>query len=329
MGTLHQKGRVLANCLTIVLDDRKTLSELCGVNDSNLRLIEDLIEEKVFSRGNELFIESDDVSKREMFKSLIDQLKDHTSMGHIPGPDLIRALFNAQLQGRDETAQLLQNLEITVPHSNVKIFPRTYQQALYMKQMEEKEIVFGIGPAGTGKTFLAVAYALDEILSKKRRKLVLTRPVVEAGERLGYLPGDLSQKISPYLRPLYDAMDSLIPIETINKLEENRIIEIAPLAYMRGRNLKDSFIILDEAQNTTKEQMKMFLTRMGENSKMVVTGDVTQIDLPQKNQSGLLHVMKILNEISGIYFSYFDAHDVVRHPIIKKIINAYEIYENE
>lgn len=319
----------MANCLTIVLNDRKTLSELCGANDANLRVIENLIEEKVFSRGNEIFIESDDTTKRELFRSIIDQLKVHTMMGHTPNPDLIHALYNSNRTGEEEKEKIMQDLTIRIPSSDVKIYPRSYHQALYVEKMGTLDIVFAIGPAGTGKTYLAIAHALKEILTKSKRKLILTRPVVEAGERLGYLPGDLAQKISPYLRPLYDAMDSLIPIETINKLEENRVIEIAPLAYMRGRSLKDSYIVLDEAQNTTKEQMKMFLTRMGENSKIVITGDITQIDLPRKQESGLLHAMKILEGIEGIHFSYFDGSDVVRHPLIKKIIYAYEINENK
>jgi phosphate starvation-inducible PhoH-like protein len=195
---------------------------------------------------------------------------------------------------------------------------------MYIKNLETTDIVFGIGPAGTGKTYIAIAHALMETLTRKKRKLILTRPVVEAGESLDYLPGDLAQKISPYLRPLYDAMDALIPVEIINRMEENRIVEIAPLAYMRGRSLQDSYIILDEAQNTTREQMKMFLTRIGEGSKAVITGDVTQIDLPKKSQSGLLHAMQLLNRIDELHFSYFDERDVVRNPLIKKIIQAYE-----
>jgi phosphate starvation-inducible PhoH-like protein len=319
----------LENCLTIVLDDRKTLSEVCGVNDSNLRIIESLIDEKVFSRGNELFIESQDNIKREIFTSIINQLKDHTSMGHIPGPDLIYAIYNSHSKESSEESRLIKDLQIVVPQSGQRVFPRSYHQAMYMQKMDQMEIIISIGPAGTGKTYLAVAHALQEILSKTKRKLILTRPVVEAGERLGYLPGDLSQKISPYLRPLYDAMDHFIAPEMINKLEENRVIEIAPLAYMRGRSLQDSYIILDEAQNTTKEQMKMFLTRMGENSKIVVTGDITQIDLPDKKQSGLLHAIRILKHIPDIYFAFFDARDVVRNPLVKKIIQAYETHENE
>ena len=197
-------------------------------------------------------------------------------------------------------------------------------QARYLTALDNHDIVLGIGPAGTGKTYLAVAHALRDVLTSKRRKLVLTRPVVEAGESLGYLPGDLAQKISPYLRPLYDAMESLVPYETLHRMEEQRVIEIAPLAYMRGRSLNDCYVILDEAQNTTREQMKMFLTRLGEGSQAVITGDVTQIDLPRKGQSGLLHAVDLLHDIPDIRFSYFTARDVVRNPLVQKIINAYE-----
>jgi phosphate starvation-inducible PhoH-like protein len=190
--------------------------------------------------------------------------------------------------------------------------------------MERRELVFAIGPAGTGKTYLAVAHALKEILGHRKKKLILTRPVVEAGESLGYLPGDFTQKISPYLRPLYDAMDSFVSMETLTRLEENRVIEIAPLAYMRGRNLRDCYIILDEAQNTSKEQMKMFLTRIGEGSTTVVTGDITQIDLPSKEECGLLHAARLLENVKEIAFTSFDSSDVVRSSLVKKIVHAYE-----
>jgi phosphate starvation-inducible PhoH-like protein len=181
-----------------------------------------------------------------------------------------------------------------------------------------------VGPAGTGKTYLAIACALSLVLSKKTRKLVLTRPVVEAGESLGFLPGDLAQKINPYLRPLYDAMEALIPSEVIRRMEDSRAIEIAPLAYMRGRSLNDAFIILDEAQNTTKEQMKMFLTRLGTGSRAVIAGDATQIDLPKRDASGLLHALSLLKNIDGVRFSFLNSTDVVRNPLIKKIIQAYD-----
>jgi phosphate starvation-inducible PhoH-like protein len=190
--------------------------------------------------------------------------------------------------------------------------------------MRACDIAFCVGPAGTGKTYLAVAEALRLVLSKNLRKLVLTRPVVEAGESLGFLPGDLAQKINPYLRPLYDAMESLIPYEIIRKMEENRVIEIAPLAYMRGRSLNDCAVILDEAQNTTKEQMKMFLTRIGTGARAVITGDVTQIDLPKRTESGLLHAVEILRGVENIHFAFLYTQDVVRNPLIKKIIQAYE-----
>jgi phosphate starvation-inducible PhoH-like protein len=213
---------------------------------------------------------------------------------------------------------------IQIPQGFRRVFPRGRNQAVYIQGMRTHDICFCVGPAGTGKTYLAIAEALRLVLSKKMRKLVLTRPVVEAGESLGFLPGDLTQKLNPYLRPLYDAMESLIPYEIIRRMEENRTIEIAPLAYMRGRSLNNSVIILDEAQNTTREQMKMFLTRIGEGSRAVITGDTTQIDLPRRFDSGLLHAVSILSKVEGLYFAYLHTADVVRNPLIKKIIQAYE-----
>jgi phosphate starvation-inducible PhoH-like protein len=213
---------------------------------------------------------------------------------------------------------------IQIPHGFHRVYPRSKNQAAYVQGMRSCEISFCVGPAGTGKTYLAIAEALRLVLSKKMRKLVLTRPVVEAGESLGFLPGDLAQKINPYLRPLYDAMESLIPFEIMHRMEETRAIEIAPLAYMRGRSLNDCVVILDEAQNTTKEQMKMFLTRIGGGARAVITGDVTQIDLPKRIESGLLHAVDVLKDVEGIHFAYLHTADVVRNPLIKKIIQAYD-----
>ncbi|WP_455381335.1 PhoH family protein [Salinispira pacifica] len=328
---------------SIVLEDRALLADVCGVNDSNLKLIEDLLGTRILSRGNEIYLENDTSENRRLLTSMLNELKLHVELGHSPGPDLIRSVYTSLSGQTQETdaperqaepesrrnADILRTSFISIPGGQTKVFPRSIGQAMYIEGMTAYEMSFGIGPAGTGKTFLAVAHALSEVLSRKKRKLVLTRPVVEAGESLGFLPGDLAQKLNPYLRPLYDAMESLIPTETIRRLEENGVIEIAPLAYMRGRSLRDCYIILDEGQNTTREQMKMFLTRMGEGSKAVITGDITQIDLPRKKESGLLHAAKVLADIAEIRFNYFTARDVVRNALVRKIVHAYEAEENE
>jgi phosphate starvation-inducible PhoH-like protein len=252
--------------------------------------------------------------------------------GLSPSPDLIIAIHadltpEGDSQGNrpacSDSGDFLDSC-LQIPGGFGKVFPRSKSQSLYLKGLAAYELAFAVGPAGTGKTYLAMAWALRELLAKSKRKLVLTRPVVEAGENLGFLPGDLEQKISPYLRPLYDAMESLVPFETVRRLEESRAIEIAPLAYMRGRNLSNCVVILDEAQNTTKEQMKMFLTRLGENTKAIVTGDVTQIDLPRKGESGLVHALQLLSRVEEVFVSRLDARDVVRSALVRRIIEAYE-----
>ncbi len=316
----------MSKTLTIALEDEQLLREICGVNDVNTTAIQDSLGEQVYTRGNELILDSGNEQKQDIFKALVDQLVEHYKEGHKPDPQLVETLHRALVE-KTEGIQLLKDSHISIPRS-LKIFPKNNNQADYIQGMFTSDVVFGIGPAGTGKTYLAIAHALKEILERKKKKLVLTRPVVEAGESLGFLPGDLMQKISPYLRPLYDAMDSLIPYAAINKLEENRVIEVAPLAYMRGRSLKNCYIILDEAQNTTKEQMKMFLTRLGEGSKAIITGDITQIDLPGRNVSGLVHAAEILTSIEGIHFTYFTSRDVVRNPLVRKIVDAYEREKN-
>jgi phosphate starvation-inducible PhoH-like protein len=319
----------LTDLFTVVIEEQQILHNLCGANDANLKTLEALFEYPVYCRGNELLLKATSKSTQTLFRKVIDQLMDHTRDGQIPGPDLIKAVFRSVKKGENSDNQLLKDYPLHIAHKNQKVFPRSINQALYIKTMEERDITFAIGPAGTGKTYLAVAYAMNQILSKKAAKLVLTRPVVEAGESLGFLPGDFTQKISPYLRPLYDALDVFVSVEMITRMEEHRVIEIAPLAYMRGRNLANSIILLDEAQNTTVTQMKMFLTRLGEGSKAIITGDITQIDLPGKHTSGLLHVVKILQEIDGIDFIFFNTADVVRNPLVKKIIEAYEHQEED
>jgi phosphate starvation-inducible PhoH-like protein len=319
----------MENPLTVVVRDETILPELCGANDSNLRVIEELLGVPVYSRGNEILLDTADDSIKRTFTQLLQQLEDHVRLGQLPGPDLIRSLHTSLASGDGEKVEILKRNLVVIPNGLRKVYPRTHNQALYLESIERDEIVFGVGPAGTGKTYLAVAQALKQVLGQSRRKLLITRPVVEAGESLGYLPGDLTQKIHPYLRPLYDAIESLIPMEVFRRLEENGVIEIAPLAYMRGRTLSGAFIILDEAQNTTREQMKMFLTRIGENSRTVITGDITQIDLPRKSDSGLLSVIPILSPIREIRFTFFEERDVVRNPLVRKIVHAYETAHEE
>lgn len=320
-------GGSVSEEITIVLEDQDTLNKVCGIHHGNLRVIEEHFGSPVFCRGNELTLKTPDRDQQELFTSLIDLLRGTINDGQLPDNDLVTSLLGSLEGGGTEDVRYLTDISIQIPRGS-RIFPRSVRQAAYIESMNSHDVIFSIGPAGTGKTFLAVAFALQEVLQKSKKKLILTRPVVEAGESLGFLPGDLGQKIQPYLRPLYDAMDALIPVEMINRLEESRIIEIAPLAYMRGRSLKNSLIILDEAQNTTKEQMKMFLTRIGEGSKAVITGDITQVDLPSRITSGLIHARRVLESLEDIPFTFLDARDVVRHPIVKKIVQAYEKEES-
>jgi phosphate starvation-inducible PhoH-like protein len=313
--------------LAVALKNPESIQELFGANDDNLAVFEELLGIRIYLQGNQIYIDAANASSRSQLEELLAQLQEHLRLGNAPNPDLIRAVHSSLATGRTESVDILKDTMVVVPNGLGKTFARSHNQALYLQTIEQHDLVFGIGPAGTGKTYLAVALALKAVLGRSRRKLILTRPVVEAGENLGFLPGDLEQKISPYLRPLYDAMESLVPVETIRRMEENRTLEIAPLAYMRGRTLSDCFIILDEAQNTTKEQMKMFLTRIGEGSKAVVTGDITQIDLPRRQNSGLLNVIQVLEGIREIAFVFLGEEDVVRHPLVRKIVRAYQDHE--
>jgi phosphate starvation-inducible PhoH-like protein len=238
---------------------------------------------------------------------------------------LLQSIFNVPVEGAASTGASHGSVNaIVIPGGLKRVYPKTPNQAALVRALNRRELVFCTGPAGTGKTYLAIAYALQLVVSRKKDALVLTRPVVEAGESLGFLPGDLEQKINPYLRPLYDAIAALLGREMLRKLTDSGLIEIAPLAYMRGRTLHNSVILLDEAQNTTCEQMKMFLTRVGEGSKVIVTGDITQIDLPKRTQSGLIQAISVLRNIEEIEMIQMDASDVVRSPLVKKIVQAYE-----
>ena len=308
---------------TIVVPDNDLLTCMCGTNDSNLRLIEDSLGVTVFTKGNELSIETEDEQLKQKFQFVVDRIIDEIRLGGKNSEDVVVSVLNTRKKiNADE-------ISILVPGSIKKIYPRTQHQAEYINLLQTKDMVFCTGSAGSGKTFLAVAEALRLVLSHKKNKIIITRPVVEAGESLGFLPGDLEQKIDPYLRPIRDAMESIVTPETVKKLTEAGIIEVAPLAYMRGRTLNNAVIILDEAQNTTNSQMKMFLTRMGENSKVFVTGDPTQIDLPRKTSSGLMHSISILYRIEDIGFMELTAEDVVRNRLVKQIVRAYEHEEQQ
>ena len=310
---------------TIVLADGDLLSRVCGTNDSNLKLIEQHIGVPVFTRGNEISISEEDPRVQQEFKFIIDRIVDEISDSGDSSSDLIHSILNTGfVHGVADTDFAASRYAISIPGAVRKIYPKTQGQAELVKAFRKNDLVFAEGPAGSGKTFLAVAEALLLVLSKKVNFIVLTRPIVEAGESLGFLPGDLESKINPYLRPLYDSMNACLPREIVHKLTENGIIEVAPLAYMRGRTLNNCAVILDEAQNTTTEQMKMFLTRMGENAKVFITGDTTQIDLPKRFTSGLVHALRILEGIPEISMVHLTESDVVRSSLVKKIVQAYK-----
>ena len=311
---------------TIVLPDTDLVTRVCGTNDSNLKLIETHLGVPVFTRGNELSLDNDDPQIRQQFQFIIDRIVDEITESGESSPDMVQAILNG---GRQNTSFNAAENAIAIPGAVRKVYPKTKNQASLIQAFRRCDLVFATGPAGSGKTFLAVAEALRLVLSHRVNTIILTRPVVEAGESLGFLPGDLQDKINPYLRPLYDAMNAVLPREVVHKLTEHGIIEIAPLAYMRGRTLTNCAVILDEAQNTTTEQMKMFLTRMGEGSKVFVTGDVTQIDLPKKKASGLVHALRVLAPIDEIGRIQLTDGDVVRSSLVRKIVQAYEHEQDE
>jgi phosphate starvation-inducible protein PhoH and related proteins len=295
---------------------------LFGTHDENLRFLEGALKVRLRNDGNALVAEGESAGE-EIAAQVFEQLGGLMREGYNVGAGDVR--LAAQLLSQDPSVRLRDYLMRSVVRGTKKtVVPRSLNQRSYLEQIEAHDMVFGIGPAGTGKTYLAVAQAVHGLLSKTVARIVLARPAVEAGEKLGFLPGDLQQKIDPYLRPLYDALYDLLDYEHVEKLIERNQIEVAPIAFMRGRTLNDAFVIIDEAQNTTPEQMKMVLTRIGFGSRVVVTGDITQIDLPAGRQSGLVDAMKVLAGIPGISFVYFDQRDVVRHKLVQAVIRAYE-----
>ncbi len=294
-------------------------TELAGTHDSVLRALDGHLSCAVFLRGNVLTLEGEDDAV-EAGATVVRELSDLIAQGHEIAPGTIDAVTNA-LDQHESPANVLE--DVVWRHRSTKVAPKTVNQKRYVDSIRRNTITFGVGPAGTGKTFLAVALAAAALSRREVNRIILTRPAVEAGERLGFLPGDLMAKVDPYLRPLFDALHDMIDPERVSQHFQRGVIEVAPLAFMRGRTLNDSFIILDEAQNTSPEQMKMFLTRLGFNSKVVVTGDVTQIDLPPAQDSGLVVVSEILESVEGIEFVRFGEEDVVRHKLVQRIVAAY------
>ena len=308
--------------LSFELFNNQLLKVVVGVNDENMRLVEKMLNVEILSFGNQITIKgaANDV---ENAKTAINILYEKASKGHVVGEQEVKA--EVRICGGVESADEKQSLsEIVLKTKKRYIYPRSATQAKYITEMMQNELVFGLGPAGTGKTYLAVALAVSMMLEGAVDKIILSRPAVEAGENLGFLPGDLKEKVDPYLRPLYDALYEMLPAEQVDKKLALGEIEIAPLAFMRGRTLSNAFVILDEAQNTTPMQMKMFLTRLGENSRMVVNGDLSQVDLPRGVISGLRDALDTLKGISNIGSVTFSANDVVRHGLVAKIVKAYE-----
>lgn len=299
---------------------------LFGSLDRRKKWLEDAMDVRMGQNDSELLLEGEEPAVRRA-RRVIDSLQQQYSRERSLDEQQIRYAVDMAHKEADDEIHRLMNEILLVTQSGRSLKAKTQGQARYIRAIRENDIVFGIGPAGTGKTYLAMAMAVDAYRKKSVERILLTRPAVEAGETLGFLPGDLQEKIDPYLRPLYDALFDIMGFETFAKLKEKGQIEVAPLAYMRGRTLDNAFIILDEAQNTSNEQMKMFLTRLGYGSKAVITGDITQIDLPRGRQSGLVTVSKILHQVKGISFVTFTRSDVVRHPLVQRIIDAYERYE--
>lgn len=312
----------------IEIDNVDHLMQLFGKFDENIKVIEDNLGVRIISRETQLRVIGEEEERIDLAHSVISELLNMIKKGEVVDKNRVQYAIHLALEGHINLIQELIGDIVCITHKGKQIKCKTIGQTKYVKAIAKNDIVFGIGPAGTGKTYLAVAMAVTAFRNKEVERIVLTRPAVEAGEKLGFLPGDLQNKVDPYLRPLYDALYDIMGPEAYLKLVDRGIIEVAPLAYMRGRTLNNSFIILDEAQNTTSEQMKMFLTRLGVGSKAVITGDITQIDLPKGKISGLVEASKVLKGIEGIEMIYLTHRDVVRHELVMAIIKAYDRYSN-
>ena len=299
------------------------LVNLSGVKDENLEVLEDHFQVEISLRGDEMSIVGSQQQIEKTKKVIYSLLKLIVSGVSISRRDVIYAQKLVEKDKLDQLSELY-HIKIARTYNGKLIYPKTLGHKSYYYALKNNDVVFGIGPAGTGKTYLAVVFAVAALKNNEVKKIILTRPAVEAGENLGFLPGDLKEKVDPYLRPLYDALYDMLGVEQTEKLMEKGVIEIAPLAYMRGRTLEDAYVILDEAQNTTDNQMKMFLTRLGFRSKMIVTGDISQIDLPRNTTSGLIRALDILEGVKGISFIHLSAMDVVRHPVVQRIIERYD-----
>ncbi len=329
-----------AQTVTLLPNDTHRLAQLCGQFDEHLQQIEQRLNIQIRNRGN-VFALYGDPDSALATANLLRHLYDETSSNNLSPGQVHVCLQQSDMELYMDTPVLQQGTEppseadaattrsfSVVRTKKGQVTPRGKNQLDYVRSIQTHDINFGVGPAGTGKTYLAVACAVESFMRHEVERILLVRPAVEAGEKLGFLPGDLSQKVDPYLRPLYDALYEMMGVETVGKLIERNVIEVAPLAYMRGRTLNNAYIILDESQNTTREQMKMFLTRIGFSSTAVITGDVTQIDLPRGTRSGLIHGCHVLDGVDGISFTHFESKDVVRHPLVQKIVDAYSVFES-